>query len=373
MREPRNAVRARSLLDEENLDAIVVEERGFSAWLTSGPYSAFGSGVEVVVTRDGVYIVTHLLEYWRLSRIPGVELKVYTRSREAVESEAYAGEKLVDALRLVLDGARRVGCVGGVCGRLREMGFEAIDVSEKLWRLRMVKEDWELERMSEAARIALRALASTPLLLREGVSELEVAAEHERLLRLYGSEGHAFAPHGSLTIVAFGANTAYPHWEPSGDARLEPGTPVLIDTGAVYRGYVSDLTRVYWFPGRGRYSFEKWKNLVEAVAEAVWEAFDSVEPGVEAWVVDQAARKALGGYAKWFIHSTGHGLGVEVHEPPRIAPGSKTRLEPGMVFTIEPGVYLRGEMGVRIEYMVVVGERGARLLGSAGESLGGLL
>ncbi len=363
MREPRNAVRARSLLEAEGLDAIVVEDAGFAAWMTGGLYSAFGRGVVAIVTRDRVYVVTHLLEYWRFSRLEGVEVRVYTRSRESVVESDYAGEKLADALRSTLAGAKRVGCVGIVCKTLRELGLEAVEVTEKLWRLRMVKESWELERMVKAASIALRALSATPTLLREGITELELAGEHERLLRLYGSEGHAFASHGSLTIVAFGANTAYPHWEPS-DTKLSPGTPLLIDTGAVYRGYVSDLTRVYWFPGNGSHSFKKWSELVEAVASAIWSAIDAIEPGVEAQVVDAAARKALGAYAKWFIHSTGHGLGVEVHEPPRIAPGCKTRLEPGMVFTIEPGVYLYGEMGVRIEYMVVVEERGARVLTS---------
>ncbi|AEM37898.1 peptidase M24 [Pyrolobus fumarii 1A] len=364
MQGENNLGKLRRVLEAKELDALVILDPGFASWALGAPRSIFGGGgIAVLFDDSGVSVVTHLLEFWRISdKLQGVEVYVYTRRAddEVVEPGRIVGPNLKDALVRLLGEGKRVGCDRSACTQLQGVkGVEALDVTSDLWSLRMVKEDWELRRMVEALDIAERALRKTMAMLSEGITELEVAGEHERILRIYGSETHAFATHGSLTIVAFGANTAYPHWDPS-DRRLTGNEPVLIDTGAVKRGYCSDVTRVTWYPaGSGP---REWRELVERVVAAVGEAIDRVEPGIEASVVDEVARRALGPYAKWFIHSTGHGIGVEVHEPPRVAPGEKTRLEKGMVFTIEPGVYLRGRFGVRIEQMVVVDSRGARVL-----------
>ncbi len=353
-RLPRNASRIAALAEEEGLDAILVLDKGFGAWATGLPMSVFG-GVAVIIWRDSrVTIVTHALEYGRVERLaPWSERVLY--GRVGVGEVKPVAEKLGETLSKLLEGVR-VGCEKTACNLLE--GREHRDVTGRLWGLRMVKEEWELERMKDALRVAEEALVLTLRGLVEGATELEVAGLHEHLLRRNGSEGHAFVTAGALTIVAFGANTAHPHWDP-GLEPLRSEQPVLIDTGAVRGGYVSDITRSFWY---GDNPDPEWSKVFEAVEAAVGAALDAVEPGIEAGVVDEAARKALGGYARYFIHGTGHGLGVEVHEPPRVSLGSKEKLEKGMVFTIEPGVYIPGRFGVRLEQMVVVDERGARLL-----------
>ncbi len=351
---PRNVSRVATLAEEEGLDAILVLDKGFGAWATGLPISVFG-GIAVIIWRDSrATIVTHTLEYGRIERLaPWGERVLY--GKMDVEEAKPVAEKLEDAVLKLLEGVR-VGCERVACRLLGDR--EHRDVTGRLWRLRMVKEDWELERIKDALRVAEEALMLTLRGLVEGATELEVAGLHEHLLRRNGSEGHAFVTAGALTIVAFGANTSYPHWDP-GLEPLRREQPVLIDTGAVRGGYVSDITRSFWY---GDNPDPEWSKVFEAVEAAVGAALDAVEPGIEAGAVDEAARKALGEYARHFIHGTGHGLGVEVHEPPRVSLGSKEKLEKGVVFTIEPGVYIPGRFGVRLEQMVVVEERGARLL-----------
>ena len=352
-----NIPRVASLADRLGVEGVLFKDPGYATWATWLPRSVFG-GVAVLVTRDGgLEFYTHTLEAARIERLaPGAEVYVY--SRYPLPGLQVDAPSLRELLAKRLRG-RRVACGDDeACREAREAGVEAVDAREEAKRLRMVKTGEELERIREALRIAEDALAKTVEALSEGLTEIEVAGIHEHLLRRLGSEGHAFAQGGVLTIVAFGENTAYPHWDPGRD-KLRRETPVLIDTGAVYERYLSDVTRSTWF---GASPDPEWRKALEAVEHAVGEAVDAVEPGVEARVVDEAARRALGAYARHFPHATGHGVGVEVHEEPSISPGSKTRLEEGMVFTIEPGVYIPRRFGVRIEQMVVVEARGARVL-----------
>ncbi len=353
-----NVKRVAALAEEEGLDGILLADAGFATWASWLPISLFrGGGIALYISRDaGIEIFSHILEAWRLQRLAAwATLHFYSkRPPEGIPVEA---ETLKELLSQRFRGVR-VGCESEACRLLGDAGVEAVDVTDRLWELRRVKTTEEIQRMEEALSIAEAALAQTLNGVLEGMSEIEVAGLHEHLLRRYGAEGHAFAQFDTLTIVAFGVNTSYPHWDPS-DARLTRETPVLIDTGALKANYRSDITRSFWF---GTSPDPEWRKVLELVDAAVSEAVDAVEPGVEAEKVDEAARRRLGGYAKYFVHSTGHGIGVEVHEEPRIGPGSKMRLEKGMVFTIEPGVYIPGRFGVRIEQMVVVTERGARVL-----------
>ena len=358
MKPSVNVKRVAALAQEESLDGILVADAGFAAWATWLPISVFrGGGVAAYISKDGeVEVFSHILEAWRLEKLADwATIHLYSKNPpEGVRVEA---ESLKELLSKRFSGVR-VGCESEACRLLGDAGIEAVDVTDRLWELRRVKTPEELRRMEEALSIAESALVQTLNGILEGMSEVEVAGLHEHLLRRYGAEGHAFAQFDTLTIVAFGENTSYPHWDP-GDTRLQRETPILIDTGALKANYRSDITRSFWF---GESPDPEWKKILEAVADAVARAIDTVEPGVEAEKVDEAARRALGDYSRYFIHSTGHGVGVEVHEEPRIGPGSKMKLEKGMVFTIEPGVYIPGRFGVRIEQMVVVTERGARLL-----------
>lgn len=221
-------------------------------------------------------------------------------------------------------------------------------------RLRMIKEPQEVECLRAAARLACSLLPGLLRRIRPGKSELEVAAELEYAARRRGAEGMSFE-----TIVASGARAALPHGRAS--SQPIPNTGFLIlDFGVILAGYCSDMTRTLYLGAAPRTA----RRVYEAVRQAQLEAVAAVRPGAEVGEVDRRARRVLAqaGLARYFSHSTGHGVGLEIHEPPRLARGERERLLPGMVVTIEPGVYLPRRGGVRIEDMVLVTERGCDVL-----------
>jgi Xaa-Pro aminopeptidase len=238
---------------------------------------------------------------------------------------------------------------------------------------RAVKDAAEVAILREAARRLAGVGAAVPDLVRAGRTEMDVAGDIERLLRQAGFERPAFE-----TIVASGPNGARPHARPT-LRRLEANEGVVLDFGGVYDGYSVDLTRTVEL---GTPSSE-WRRLRSAVAEAQEAAIAAVAPGVPSHRVDAAARAVLErhGLGEAFGHATGHGLGLDVHEEPRIARHTagqpEVLLVPGMVFTVEPGAYVDGVGGVRIEDDVLVTGTGCEVLtrlrppGSGRTSLGG--
>jgi Xaa-Pro aminopeptidase len=227
--------------------------------------------------------------------------------------------------------------------------------------LRARKDAEELERMRASAALASRVWTEVLPLIRPGVHELELAAEIEYRMRRAGASGPAFD-----TIVASGARAALPH----GRATVKPlqkNELVVFDWGAILRGYCSDLTRTV-FLGRAPARLRKWYDAVRAAQQAAWAM---LRPGVTAEAVDAAARSVLRrhGLARYFTHSTGHGLGIEVHEEPRLARRQKTCLEAGHVVTIEPGIYLPGMGGIRIEDDLAITPVGATPLTHAPREL----
>ncbi len=242
----------------------------------------------------------------------------------------------------------------GLLSRFREelphVSFESSDV---MMRVRSVKSKGELERIVRAAKIAERGLEAAVGMVDVGVRECEVAAEAEYAMRRAGAEGFPFD-----TIVASGKRGANPHATCS-TRRIRKGDLVVIDLGAKYGGYCSDVTRTVVLGG-GKEKVE----MLTAVIEAQEAAVNAVKPGVSAKEVDRAARSILEerGYGECFTHSLGHGVGLDVHELPHISPVSEAKLKEGMVFTVEPGVYILRVGGVRVEDMVVVEKRGAKVL-----------
>jgi Xaa-Pro aminopeptidase len=186
------------------------------------------------------------------------------------------------------------------------------------------------------------------------MKEQDLAAELEYRMRRLGAEKPAFD-----TIVAAGARSALPHALPT-QARLRPGGLVVVDMGAIQDGYCSDMTRMLFLGAPAA----RVKRTYRAVLEAQLAAIDAVRAGVTTAHVDRQARRVLETYGleRAFVHSTGHGLGLEIHEPPRIGKRDKGRLETGMAVTIEPGVYLEGFGGIRIEDTVVVTPSGCEIL-----------
>jgi Xaa-Pro aminopeptidase len=226
--------------------------------------------------------------------------------------------------------------------------------------MRMVKSEAELALIRRSVDTNSRAFEQTVARLKGGVRESDLAAELEYHMRKLGAEKPSFE-----TIVAGGVRSALPHAQPTG-ARLADGL-VVVDMGAFQEGYASDMTRMLFVGTPGT----KVKRMYRAVLEAQMAAIDTVRDGVRTAAVDAAARKVLKGYGldRAFTHSTGHGLGLEIHEPPRLGKRDKLRLSTGMAVTIEPGVYLEGFGGIRIEDTIVVTKTGCDILTPTAKSL----
>ena len=230
-----------------------------------------------------------------------------------------------------------------------------VDGSAALAELRMRKGVEELNAIRQAAIIAQNALLNTLETVKPGQSELQISAELMVQLFRAGSEAELpFAP-----IVSTGPNTANPHASPT-DRVLQEGEMLLIDWGASFGGYFSDITRTF-FCGDPN---DEMKQIADLVERANAAARLGGRRGMVAGEVDKLARDIIteGGYGEYFTHRTGHGLGMEAHEAPYIFQGNPLILEPGMVFTIEPGIYLPGKYGVRIEDDMVVEAEGLRSL-----------
>ncbi len=223
--------------------------------------------------------------------------------------------------------------------------------------LRAVKDSGELVLMQESAALGSQVFESVLPLIKPGIREFELAAEIEYRMRRLGASGPAFE-----TIVAFGERSALPHARPSG-RRLRKNELVVLDLGAILRAYCCDLTRTVYV-GRAPARIRSW---YQAVLEAQSAARHALRVGVTASQVDAAARNVLRKHRldRFFTHSTGHGLGLEVHEDPRLAAGQSQKLQSSNVLTLEPGVYVEGVGGIRIEDDAVVTSGEARILTTA--------
>jgi Xaa-Pro dipeptidase len=206
---------------------------------------------------------------------------------------------------------------------------------------RSVKSKWEVENIENALRIAEKSLIELDF----SGTEVELAAKLEYNMRINGSERSSFE-----SIMASGVRSSLPHGSPSKNT-IE--SPVLIDWGAVYNNYSSDTTRTI-------VETEKQEEIFNIVLDAQTTAIKSIKPGVKSSYIDTIARDVITeyGYGDSFIHSTGHGVGLEIHEKPSLSKNDEETLEKGMVVTVEPGIYLEGEFGVRIEDMILITNRG---------------
>jgi Xaa-Pro aminopeptidase len=359
--------RVRRALQDASLDALVVTHLPNLQYLTGFVGSA-GAGV---VTADRCVLVVDFRYVTAANTLAATLdglLAVHTFERSYDEA-------IVEVLQ-----ARRAARVGIEAAYLPVARFNAISAAlaqqaplpmqadlpapalvptERIVeRARMVKDAVEIAALREAGRRLAHVAEAVPGMVRAGRTEREIAGDIETALRRAGFSRPAFE-----TIVASGPNSALPHARPTGRA-LQAGEATVLDFGGVYDGYCVDLTRTVQL---GAVS-GALRDLYAAVAEAQREAIRAVRPGIAASVVDDAARSVLErrGLGPAFGHGTGHGLGLEVHEEPRIARLSArvpdVVLEPGMVFTIEPGAYVPGVGGVRIEDDVLVTETGCEVL-----------
>ncbi len=243
----------------------------------------------------------------------------------------------------------------GLPGKVRRGFFVA--TAGLVARIREIKDADEIRKMRKAAALGCRLFEGALGFIASGVPETEVAGRLEFAARLAGAEGMSFE-----TIVAAGKRSALPHGRATG-AKLPARGFCTLDFGVLLDGYCSDMTRTVHL---GKGSQREW-DVYHSVLEAQMAAVATVGPGVSCGDVDEAARSVLrkAKLGKAFSHSTGHGVGLEIHEGPRVAAKQEQKLEPGMIITIEPGVYLAGEFGIRIEDMVLVTEKGGEVLTAA--------
>jgi Xaa-Pro aminopeptidase len=249
-------------------------------------------------------------------------------------------------------------------GRLKNAAGRNIQwkpTGELIERIREVKTPEELDIMRRSAKLASEVIREAPDFVRPGAMELEVAAEIDYRLRRKGASGPSFD-----TIVASGPRSALPHARPT-EKRLQKNELVVLDLGAILRHYCSDLTRTV-FLGRAPARIRGWYKAVQQAQEA---AHDALRPGVTAGSVDRAARRLLNqhGLGSYFVHGTGHGLGIEIHETPRVGRSQKREIRAGNVVTLEPGIYVEGVGGIRLEDEVAVHAQGTEVLTSAPRGL----
>jgi Xaa-Pro aminopeptidase len=342
---------------------------------------------------DGLLVTTPANIRWLTGFTGSAGLLLVTGDRAVLTTDGRYRTQSSEQLAAVGVGAEVAITIGGVqiqrqalldaTAGLAAVGLEADNVTwaaQRSWaelltgaelaptrgvveRLRVVKDAGEVARMERAAAIADDALGSVlPLLAAAGsagatgdLTESRFAAALDHAMRQGGAEESAFE-----TIVASGENSAKPHHRP-GDRVIRAGDPVVIDFGATFDGYRSDMTRTFCVGGPPTGELAK---VFEVVASSQRLGVDSVRPGVSAGDVDRTCREAIAesGWAEYFEHGTGHGVGLDIHEQPSVGPGSTAILVPGTVVTVEPGVYLPRTGGVRIEDTLVVTEDGSRSL-----------
>jgi Xaa-Pro dipeptidase len=315
--------------------------------------------VIALFTRDALSVIVPQLELPKLTERPDLNARAFAWS----DTDGYVG-----AFRQAVDDLGLRGKTLGVDGmtmRVTEwLTFQELDpslrvrpVERGLIGIRAIKGADEVEAMRRAIAISEAALAKLMHEVEPGMTEREIASRLSQLLAEHGGDGVSFD-----ALVQSGPNSANPHGFVTGRP-LQTDEFLLIDFGARYNGYPADITRTFCLGA----PTDEMKKIYETVLRANEAARAIAKPGVPMGTVDKAARDVIeaAGYGQYFTHRTGHGLGLDVHEPiPQIASGVADALEPGMAFTIEPGIYVPGLGGVRIEDNVVVTEGGIDVLTS---------
>ncbi len=345
--------RAREKLASEKLDAILLTNLTNITWLSG--FS--GSAGRLVLTEDKMLLVTD-------GRYDGQAQEQIENSQsgaEVVIENAKQKEKLLNAL----SNAKRIGLEADDISWQMQRTLDAEWFQDKsaelvptegfIVELRRKKDEGEVARIKAAANIADQALEAVLPLFTKEPTEKQVARELESAMFEFGAAGISFE-----TIVAAGKNSARPHARPQNTSHLKKDELILIDMGALVEGYHSDMTRTFTIGDPGKIQTAMYELVSKAQAAGV----STVKAGVSCDEVDAACRDIIAeaGYGEAFSHSTGHGVGLDIHEMPRVSQGSKDILQEGEIITVEPGVYLGDYGGVRIEDTCLVTKNGCEVL-----------
>lgn len=358
MKTRREGIRGR--LGELGVDALLVTKMVNVRYLSG--FS--GSNAQLIIGDEDVFLTDPRYEEQSFKEAGDLRREIYSTSAKQIgESGGMYGtlRDAVASLRVERLGVEAAHMTLHIASQIREKipGLQLVETTDEVERLRLIKDETEVEALRTACAFADRALSELLGELAEGMTEIEVAAILEDRMRRAGSEGLSFD-----TIAAFGEQAAEPHHRPT-TRRLTRGDLIKLDFGATYHGYHSDMTRTIAF-GEPSDDMTEVYELVRASQQA---GVDAVRAGVTAGDVDAASRGYLEARGQGFGHGTGHGLGLEVHEAPAVRRGSSDVLEPGMTITVEPGIYLPGIGGVRIEDSVVVREDGCDILTASPKEL----
>ncbi len=305
-------------LHTQNIDCMVVLKPENIRYLTGFRPSSSS----ILILKDNPILLASKIDQEDASGSSMVNLEVY---------------KEFDDVKKLLNG--KIGIERSMTVETYKKLSESFDVetTDIVELSRSVKSNWEVENIEKALQIAEKSFMELEF---EG-TEVELAAQLEYNMRINGSERASFD-----SIMASGPRTSLPHGTPSFN-KVE--SPILVDWGAVYNNYSSDTTRTI-------IETERQEEIFNIVLDAQKTAIKAIKPGIKSGDIDKAARDVITeyGYGDAFIHSTGHGVGLEIHEKPNLSKNDELKLENGMVITVEPGIYLEGEFGVRIEDMVLV-------------------
>jgi len=342
----------------EALKQIAFEKKGFDGFLITDEanmlyFTGFPGASSLLIPKKGEGIIYVYGVNYEQAKAEGKGFNVELVKRgENLMAKIAAQVKAFKTKKLALD-TLSFENYRNLVKRLR--GETRLKMQNKLvWELRRVKDEKELELMRKAAELTGEGMKVAYEVVRPGVREYEVAAEIEYTMRRKGSWGTAFE-----TIVASGVRSAFPHGGCT-DRKIREGDLVVVDIGATYQYFRSDMTRTL---AAGKPS-AKQKKIYEIVRLAQEKAFQALKPKAKARSIDAVAREVIekAGCGEYFVHGLGHGVGLEVHEPPTLNQESKDRLIVGNVVTIEPGVYIVGFGGIRVEDTVLVRKRGAEKL-----------
>lgn len=346
-RRQRRLKKLRELLVAARLDALYITNPKNRFYLSG--FS--GSDGALLVSGNNVFLLTDF-RYVE-------QAQAESTGCEIIETKNNYAAVLAPLLQA--NNITRLGCEGDhlVYRRFLDLRDKLADIeltatSGLVEKIRVTKDAYEIEQIGKAAQLADRAYALVLPAIKPGVSEREIALQLEYSMRRLGADGSAFP-----IIVASGPRSALPHGVASA-RRLQEGDLVTMDFGAVYHGYHSDITRTVVL-GKPH---PKQQEIYAIVLEAQLRALKAVAQGVRASDVDRAARELITGkgYGAQFGHGTGHGLGLQIHEDPRLSQNDHTVLQQGMTVTVEPGIYIPGWGGVRIEDTVVVSDTGSKIL-----------